>query len=72
VFSDKSACSNPNMFEEFESNQSLKGEYLSEFSIGAKNDNKWKDLFANKKFEEIKRFIEILPVNSTDETIQNL
>ena len=60
------------MFEEFESNQSLKGEYLSEFSIGAKNDNKWKDLFANKKFEEIKRFIEILPVNSTDETIQNL
>ena len=72
VFSDKSVCSNPNMFEEFESNQSLKGEYLSEFSIGAKNDNKWKDLFANKKFEEIKRFIEILPVNSTDETIQNL
>lgn len=72
VFSDKSACSNPNMFEEFESNQPFKGEYLSEFSIGAESDNKWKDLFVNKKFEEVKSFIEILPVNSTDETIQNL
>lgn len=72
VFSDKSACSNPNMFEEFESNQPFKGEYLSEFSIGAENDNKWKDLFVNKKFEEVKSFIETLPVNSTDETIQNL
>jgi len=72
VFSDKSVCSNPNMFEEFESSQPFKGEYLSEFSIGAENDNKWKDLFVNKKFEEVKSFIEILPVNSTDETIQNL
>ncbi len=72
VFSDKSACSNPNMFEEFESNQPFKGEYLSEFSIGAESDNKWKDLFVNKKFEEVKSFIETLPVNSTDETIQNL
>ncbi|MAI76763.1 MAG: hypothetical protein CBC25_06040 [Pelagibacteraceae bacterium TMED65] len=72
VFSDKSACSNPKMFEEFESNQSFKGEYLSEFSIGAESDNKWKDLFVNKKFKEVKSFIEILPVNSTDETIQNL
>ena len=72
VFSDKSVCSNPNMFEEFESNQPFKGEYLSEFSIGAEIDNKWKDLFVNKKFEEVKSFIETLPVNSTDETIQNL
>ena len=72
VFSDKAAWSNPKMFEEFESNQSFKGEYLSEFSIGAESDNKWKDLFVNKKFKEVKSFIEILPVNSTNETIQNL
>ena len=44
------------MFEEFESNQSFKGEYLSEFSIGAESDNKWKDLFVNKKFKEVKSF----------------
>ena len=56
----------------FKKSKSFNKDYLSEFNINNQNENIWKNLFKNKKFNEIKDFLEILPVNNTDEIIQDL
>ncbi len=68
----KFVFSNPGVFEDFEKSKSFNKDYLSEFNINNQNENIWKNLFINKKFNEIKDFLEILPVNNTDEIIQDL
>ena len=68
----KFVFSNPGVFEDFEKSKSFNKDYLSEFNINNQNENIWKNLFKNKKFNEIKDFLEILPVNNTDEIIQDL
>ena len=68
----KLVLSNPGVFEDFERSKSFNKDYLSEFNINNQNENIWKNLFIDKKFNEIKDFLEILPVNNTDEIIQDL
>ncbi len=72
VFSAKFSFSNPGILEDLDKKSTFKDDYLSEFYINTENKENWQNLFVNKKFEEIKNFLEILPVNSTNEIIQNL
>ena len=49
-----------------------KDAYLSEFVISGKIDDKWNNLFSNKSFSQINKFLNNLPINTTDEFIQKL
>ncbi len=68
----KFAISNQVIFEDRNIFKSPNTELLSEFNIRNDNDNKWKEIFLDKSFEQVNLFFQSLPVQNTDEVIQNL
>lgn len=68
----KIALSNQLIFEDNESFRGVNKEFLSEFNIGNKKSDTWREVFSDKTFEQINLFIENLPVRNTDEVIQDL
>ena len=68
----KIALSNQLIFEDNESFRGVNKEFLSEFNIGNKKSDTWREVFSDKTFEQINSFIENLPVRNTDEVIQDL
>ena len=67
----KLADANQTVFDNHDSFRSSK-EYLSEFFITDEGDDKWKNFFENKSFEEIELFLKTMPVNTSDQIIQNI
>ncbi len=66
------AISNQLIFDEFDKSRNTNQEYLSEFKISDEINTKWENIFKNKTFEQINSFFNSLPVQNTDEVIQNL
>ena len=67
----KLAHANQSVFENHDSFRNSK-EYLSEFIITDKVDDKWKNLFSNKSFTEIELFLKTMPINTADQMIQRI
>ena len=67
----KLADANQTVFDNHDSFRSSK-EYLSEFFITDEGDDKLKNFFENKSFEEIELFLKTMPVNTSDQIIQNI
>ncbi len=68
----KISLSNQIIFEDKENFKSLNKDFLSEFNISKEKNDKLKEVFSNKTFNQINLFFENLPVRNTDEVIQNL
>ena len=67
----KLAAANQNVFKNYDSFRNSK-EYLSEFVITNKKEDKWKNFFSNKSFKEIELFLQTMPVNTSDKLIQEI
>ena len=67
----KLAAANQNVFKNYDSFRNSK-EYLSEFVITNKKEDKWKNIFSNKSFKEIELFLKTIPINTSDQMIQKM
>jgi hypothetical protein len=66
------SVSNQVVFENNEIFKSSKPEFLSEFNIASNKNIKSEKIFSDKSFEQVDKFFNSLPVQNTDEVIQNL
>lgn len=66
------SVSNQVVFENNEIFKSSKPEFLSEFNIDSNKNIKSEKIFSDKSFEQVDKFFNSLPVQNTDEVIQNL
>ncbi len=64
--------SNQLIFDESDKFRKINRDYISEFTIPNKLEKKWENIFKNKTYEQIISFLNNLPVQNTDEVIQNL
>ena len=71
IFSGKLVLANQNVFENYDSFRNSK-EYISEFVITDDKNIKWKNFFSNKSFKEIELFLQTMPINTSDELIQEI
>ncbi len=71
IFSCKLVLANQNVFENYDSFRNSK-EYISEFVIADEKNIKWKNFFSNKSFKEIELFLQTMPINTSDELIQEI
>ncbi len=71
IFSGKLVLANQNVFENYDIFRNSK-EYISEFVITDENNIKWKNFFSNKSFKEIELFLQTMPINTSDELIQEI
>ena len=67
----KLAAANQNVFKNYDSFRNSK-EYLSEFVITNKKEDKWKNFFSNKSYKEIELFLKAIPLNTPDQIIQKI
>ncbi len=66
------AISNQLIFDEFDKSRNTNQDYLSEFKISDQINTNWENIFKNKTFEQINSFFNALPIQNTDEVIQNI
>ena len=64
--------SNQLIFDDSDKFRKINRDYISEFTIPNKLEKKWENIFKNKTYEQIISFLNNLPVQNTDEVIQNL
>ena len=67
-----SPFANQLIFDDINSSKISRGDFLSEFSLDAESNERFKKLFFGKSFDQVNDFLMKLPVKNTDEVIQKL